>query len=316
MKLSDRPQYDDGGVLLPPQHARHRHDRKDGWYIEDMDAFHKYFTHMNPKRSEDEVCLLDELDVTAVLEYLERRNRQHPENKATIFHAVLTAVAKLIYQRPALNRFVSGRRFYQRKQLVLSFVAKKRFADDAEEALMMLRPQVGDDINTLTAKVVGDVRQARTEADKGEGYGADKALETVGRFPRWLMMLVMWFFRKLDFYGLFPASFTEVDPNFSTVLLSNLGSIKCPAPYHHLSNFGTCSIMLTIGTIHKAQRLDALGQAHVRDVVDFGITLDERIGDGFYFSKCVRLLQYILDHPETLQEPVGRPVPEDFQLHG
>ena len=44
------------------------------------------------------------------------------------------------------------------------------------------------------------------------------------------------------------------------------------------------------------------GKVEIRDIVDFGINLDERIGDGVYFSKSVNLLDYIITHPETLEE--------------
>ncbi len=315
MKIAEKPQYDAAGVLIPESHKHHRHDRKDGWYIEDMDSFHKYFIHMSPNRADNEVCLLDELDITRVIDYLAAKNATHPEYKITIFHVIITALAKVIYQRPDLNRFISGRRFYQRKKMVLSFVAKKKFADEAEEAMMMLRPKVDDNLESLTKKIVGDISQARKNASDGADYGADKALDMVGRLPRWLMMLVMFIFRRLDFHGLFPESFTSVDPNFSTVLLSNLGSIKCSAPYHHISNFGSCSVMLAIGTMHKDTCVKEDDEIGIRSVLDFGITLDERISDGFYFSKCIKLMQYILDNPALLDEPIGKPVAEEFVLH-
>jgi hypothetical protein len=35
---------------------------------------------------------------------------------------------------------------------------------------------------------------------------------------------------------------------------------------------------------------------------EFGINLDERIADGYYFAKCVKVLQHYFDHPELLEE--------------
>ena len=282
---------------------KHRLDRVDGYYIEDMDSFHKYFAHLNPDRIGCEVCLLSTLDCTEALKLMDEQRKLNPDMHITFFHLILTAMAKMVYNRPKMNRFVSGRRFYQRKDIILSFVAKKKFSDDGEEAMMMLKPKEDDNLLSLSRKVSGEVKEAKK--DTGEQYGADKALDTVAKFPRWLMKIVMGVFRIMDNNGLFPKSFMDVDPNFSTILLSNLGSIKCKSVYHHLSNFGTNSIILTIGTIHKEEKIMDDGSKQIRDVVDFGITIDERIGDGFYFSKCMKLVQYIFDNPQLLLDPVS-----------
>lgn len=285
------------------ENRKHWLDRPDGYYIPDMDSFHKYFVHVNPKRTDCEVCMLSSLDVTEVMKYLAEKNASGLDYKMTFFHIMLTAVAKTIYNREKMNRFVAGRRFYQRKDIVLSFVAKKKFLDTAEEAMMMLKINPDDNLDSIARRVVSFVSEARNEA--GEQYGADAALDTVAKFPKLLMMFVMFIFRFLDRHGWFPKSFMDVDPNYSTVLLSNLGSIKCDAVYHHLSNFGTNSILLTIGTIHKEKRLMDDGSEQIRDVVNFGLTLDERIGDGFYFAKCMKVVQYIFSDPRRLEEAVS-----------
>jgi hypothetical protein len=47
------------------------------------------------------------------------------------------------------------------------------------------------------------------------------------------------------------------------------------------------------------------GKDEIRKVVDYGINLDERIADGFYFIKCVHLIQHIYNNPELLEGKVG-----------
>ena len=56
-----------------------------------------------------------------------------------------------------------------------------------------------------------------------------------------------------------PAVLKEDDPNFASVFLTNLGSIQCPSVYHHLNNYGTNSIMIAIGTMHKVEKIAADG---------------------------------------------------------
>jgi hypothetical protein len=109
----------------------------------------------------------------------------------------------------------------------------------------------------------------------------------------------------MDFWGKNPKFLTDGDPNYSSILVSNLGSIKCPAVYHHLNNYGTNSIMVTIGTLHKEEILMEDGHKEIRDVIHLGATLDERIADGFYFARSLKLIRHIFAHPELLEKPLG-----------
>ena len=129
-------------------------------------------------------------------------------------------------------------------------------------------------------------------------------MDTLAHLPRLLRMFVIHLAHFMDFWGIEPKALTESDTNFASVLVSNLGSIRCPSVYHHLNNYGTTSIVITIGTIHKVSTLQPDGSVLTRDVVDIGATLDERIADGFYFAKSLKLFQYMSSHPELLDQPL------------
>ena len=107
-----------------------------------------------------------------------------------------------------------------------------------------------------------------------------------------------------------PKALTDGDTDYSTVILSNLGSIKCGAAYHHLNNYGTNSIVATIGTMHNAVIYDDNNTPLLRDVVDIHICIDERIADGFYFARSIKLIKYLLEHPEEMDEPIGNELSE------
>ena len=55
------------------------------------------------------------------------------------------------------------------------------------------------------------------------------------------------------------------------------------------------------------------GHKEIRDVVDIGCTLDERIADGFFFVRCLKLVKHIFAHPELLDQPIGEPSGFDFK---
>lgn len=290
---------------------RHFGDRKDGRWVKDVPGLQTIMCHLMPKRTDCEVYLHDTIDVTELLKFLEKKNEEHPEYKTTLFHCVVAGLARMVNERPKMNRFIQGRRMYERNEISLSFVCKRRFTDHAEEALMVLVPKQTDSIDEISRKIVGDVKETRkSESSTG---GVDALMDTLAKLPRPILAAVVGFIRFLDYWGVNFQSIMEGDPNYTTILLSNLGSIKCPSVYHHLNNYGTNSIMVTIGTIHKEEVVTEDGRREVRDVVDIGATLDERIADGFYFARSLKLIKHICANPELLEKPIGEPSGFEYQ---
>ena len=63
--------------------------------------------------------------------------------------------------------------------------------------------------------------------------------------------------------------------------------------------------MVTIGAWKKQPILMDDGSTQVRTVVDIGVTLDERIADGFYFARSLRLIHHICANPQILDLPLA-----------
>lgn len=53
---------------------------------------------------------------------------------------------------------------------------------------------------------------------------------------------------------------------------------------------------------------DEEGRTEMKETLDLGLTLDERIADGYYYSKTVKLVKYLLQNPELLELPAGEKV--------
>ena len=287
---------------------RKRGDRRDGIWLKELDGMHLIMPHLMPKRTEAEVYLKEQIDVTELVKYLEKKNAENREYKTTPFHVFVAAIAKTVRFRPYLNRFISGKRFYQRKFVSISFVVKQKFEDKAEEMLLIMKTKPEDTLKDISKRILGNSEKLRKEATTDVNDIMDK----VGHMPRFLIRFFFMLVRFVDFHGWMPEVITSGDPNFSTVLVSNLGSIKCDAAYHHLNNYGTNSIMITIGEIHKAAVVNEKGEVEVRDVVNFGCTVDERIADGFYFARSVRFIKYLVAHPEMLEQRIDTEVDYEF----
>ena len=277
--------------------GKKRGDRKDGRWIRDIDGFHFIMPYLMPNRCDSEVYIEELIDVTEMVKYIEAHNSVNKEFRLTPFHVITAAVGKIIYHRPYLNRFVAGRRLYQRNKITLAFVVKRRFNDEAEESLLVTEIKEDTTLEQISRRIAGDAQTIRKEG----GNDINDLLDKLSKLPRWLMRLAMCVFRFLDFHGWMPESICRGDSNYASVLLSNLGSIKCNAVYHHLNNYGTNSIVITIGRIHKELMADDDGNTSVRDVVAIGVTADERIADGFYFARSIRMLEEILRDPQQLE---------------
>ena len=281
--------------------SRKRGDRKDGVWLKELDGFHYIMPYLMPSRCDAEVYIEKQLDVTQLMKFLEEKNAPGAPHKTTIFHVFVTAVAKVLCERLLLNRFVAGKRLYLRNKKTMAFVVRRQFTDSAEESLMVMEVYGGTTLEKVSRQILGDADKIR----KADGNDINDLLDKLKKLPRWLMRFIMCIFRFLDFHGRMPESICRGDSNYATVLLSNLGSIGSDAAYHHLNDYGTNSIVITIGKLHKAPVEDEEGNVTMRSVINIGVTADERIADGFYFARSIQLLEDILQRPEQLELPIG-----------
>lgn len=273
-------------------------NRRDGKLVKNIGSMNVLMPYILPKRQDSEVYINQKLDVTELVKYVEKKKKENPDVKLTYFHVFVTAIGKVIYNRPLLNRFVVNKRYYDRNEVSISFVAKTEFNDESQELMSTVIVEKNDTLDSIRDKITKKVTKVRNNSNNS----TDKAIELVGKLPKFIRDIAMKIFMYLDKHDLLPKSMCEDNLYYSTVLVSNLGSIDCGAIYHHLTDFGTNSIVITIGDIHKEKIINKEGKEEIRDICEFGVCLDERIADGFYFIKSVKLLEEIFNNPKLLEE--------------
>ena len=284
-------------------------DRKDGIWLRDLDAMHSFTPYLYPNRADNEAFIRDTFDLTEVEAYLAKKNAEGPEMPYKLFHVILAAVVRAVTLRPKMNRFIQGYRTYQRRELTTAFVVKKQFADEAHEALAYLSFTPDDTIDTIHSRILQEISSCRSEKLDNSTAGMDM----LSKFPRFILRIIMWILHKLDFYGRVPNFLIKTDPNYASVFFSNLGSIGLQAGYHHLCNWGTNSLFITIGEVQKRPVYQPDGSYEMRNTVEIGLTVDERIADGYYYSGTVRLLKHLMEHPDLLEQTSGTPVDCDLR---
>ena len=75
-----------------------------------------------------------------------------------------------------------------------------------------------------------------------------------------------------------------------------------------MTNWGTNSVFCAIGMMKKRPFYDDNGNVEMRMSVDLGMTIDERIADGYYYAKTMRLLKTLLENPQLLELPFNEEV--------
>ena len=279
-------------------------DRKDGRLLRELDSLHFVTGVIYPNRCDNEAFISETIDLTNINEYLKNKNYEGIEYKYNLFQIIVTAMLKVITTRSKLNRFIVNGNFYQRNEVSCSFVIKKEFADGGAEALAVIHAKDNDNIDTIHNQIYSQIKSGRSEKKDASTEGMD-FFNKIPRFvSKGLLHFVMW----LDKHGWVPASLIETDPYYTSCVLSNLGSVKMKSGYHHLTNWGTCSIMLLIGQIRKRPFYDDDGNVRMVESVDIGLTIDERLADGYYYSKTIQLLKHLLENPELLEEDLNKKV--------
>lgn len=269
-------------------------DRKDGYRVKDIHGSNKILIDFKPNRVDAAVYMNETLDVTKFVERMDELKKDNPD--LTYFHGLCFLIAKLIYSRPYLNRFVADRKMYMHKDVSLAFTAKAEFEDESIEYLSVIKFKDDDRLEDVSRFIKKKVDIVRSNRHSG---GANSAVDIVGKLPTGIRAVVVGILKWMDKKGILPSAIIEDNLYYSSMILSNLGTFKTSGIYHNLTNFGTSSSLVTIGEIKK------VGDKYLMNI---GATLDERIADGFYMCKALKLFEKMLTEPEHLDEVVSEVV--------
>ena len=225
-----------------------------------------------------------------------RKHKDSPYNMS--FMTILAAAyVRSVHYHPALNYFVMGNRIYKHKDLTISLVVLKEGGDSApQEALAKMTFDPSDTIFQVAETIDREVMLAK-KAD--EVNGTANFAGTLLRIPV-LPTLVVWAARIMDRLGILPKFINKLSPFHCSFFITNMMSIGLPSIYHHLYNFGTCSIFMSLGKPER-QLATVGGNIARKLMLPMGIVTDERVcGGADYALGMHRFLNY-MKHPELLE---------------
>lgn len=268
-------------------------DRRDAYRVRDINGFQYVLFDFKPGRCDSAVYMNVDIDVTEFVKFIKELKKEH--EGLTFYHGFVAVMAKVLYSRPFMNRFVANRKMWMHKDVSLASSIKEEFEDESVECLMVIPVGENDtlfDISRITKEKVDKIR------NKQRG-GIDGTADFLGKIPGFVRIPIIGLLKWLDKHGWLPKSLMDDNIYYSSAILSNLGTFKTNGIYHNLTNFGTSSSLITFGEVREKDG---------KYFMNLGATIDERIADGFYFCKALKLIEYIYAHPELLLEPAGKHV--------
>ncbi len=274
--------------------------RADGKRIKGIDPIQKIMPHIMSERSDSQNMCKYDIDCGPLDAYI-KEQRNNGLN-ITYMHLVIASIVRLVALRPRLNRFIMNGRIYKRSEILVSFVVKKALSDNATDSLVKLKFTGKESLRKIIEMVDEAIQKNNKVSEKN---GTDKLARVLTFTPNFLIKFLVGFIKFLDKHGMLPKAIINLSPFHTTFFVTNLKSIKCVYIYHHLYNFGTTGLFVSMGKEEVVPAFDKDGNVIKKKVMTLGINTDERFCDGFYFAKTLRMWKRIMENPHVLMEELG-----------
>lgn len=279
-----------GALLLLVVLAHFKTSRPDGVPLKGVHPYRAMMPYIMKGRNESIVYMDGYIRAEKLLDYLEEAG---PAFGANITHCVVGAASIGLAENPSMNLFVSGRRLYRRKDRVVTFSVKRKKKDKAAKIGIIKMAMVeGETFRQFCDKVNGKIGVERSDTKTG----MDKELSLFGYLPRTGLRLGVTIFKWLDYVGLLPASFIKGDGMYCSAFVANLGSLNMRAAFHHLYEWGNCSVFICVGRIDDTPIVED-GKIVPAKLLHIRYGYDERIDDGLSSRFGMDSVQRCLEDP-------------------
>ncbi len=273
-------------------------DRYDGWRIRNVDALFNVIPFILRSRLDSQNMFEESIPLEPLERFVRRLREEMPE--VSYMHVFIAALVRIIALRPYLNRFIVWNKVYARNNITLSLAIKRSMTDKGEETVVKIEFEPTDTIQDVARRISEAVNSNKME---GAVNTADKISKFMGYIPAFIMRFVIWVIRSLDNIGCLPRFMFDASPWHASMFLTNMGSLGIGPIYHHLYEFGTCSIFMAMGNKTRIHTVSETGEREVRRFIGLKINIDERICDGLYFATSIKQFRHILAKPDVLLTP-------------
>lgn len=274
-------------------------DRSDGRLLRSIDPMYKIAPYIMKTKNDANNAYADNVEISEVEKFL-RRKRAEGYPGMGMLHVFVASYLRVVSQKPELNRFVSGQKLFARHNIEVVMMVKKEMSTTSGETSIKVILDRRDTISEIYHKINKEVEKIKSNSGLSD---TDDISNLLARFPRFMLRLIFAAFRSLDYYGILPKSLVDSSLFHGSMFVTDLGSLGIQPVTHHLYNFGNIPLFLAFGAKRRVNELNSDGTVAEKRYIDYILTIDDRISDGFYFAQVCKYLKSFMRHPQQLDFP-------------
>lgn len=269
--------------------------RADGKLLKNVDPMYKIAAFVMNKRIDAMNSITINIPLGPIQHYinLKRGKGIYISHMAVVIAAYLRVTAEF----PMLNRFIVNCKPYARNEFCVGMVVLKAGQVDhgtMSKMYFKLDNTIFDVNNTINKYV----EENRNSPEKN---GTERFIRILLKIPGILRIAVA-LVKFLDKHGMLPKKVIDMSPFHCSMSISNLASIRTNHIMHHVYEFGTTSVFMTMGKSVEIPKRKEESIIHDK-CMPIGIVMDERICSGAYFALAFKRFKRYIKNPELLELP-------------
>lgn len=266
--------------------------RADGRRVKNANPMYTVAAYIMNQRNDAMNMIEEFIPVEPIQNYMRvRRGEGRPVSHLAV---VMAAYIRTVAEYPELNRFVVNKRIYARNELAVGMVVLK--PGETDGTMNKIYFELEDDVFTVQKRIDEYVAANR---ESGDTNSTDQLITILLKIPG-LVNFGVGVFKLMDRYGLLPKSIIKASPFHTSLVITNLASIRTNHIYHHIYNFGTTSMIIAMGNLREIPTRTKNGVEFVR-CMPLGVVMDERICTGSYYARAFAKMRKYLNDPTLLE---------------
>ena len=207
--------------------------RKDGQIDKSVDIFERIMPIIMKERNDALVYIKKEVPLDGMNEYIKKKKQEGID--ISHMEIIFTALARVLKEKPKINRFVMSGEMYKRNDIEIAVVVKPKLEEDVKESVVKFKFKGSEKIEEISKRVKEEVTKIRNNTNNNTEDFVDK----LKNIPTIVLKIAINTLMFLDKINILPKSIIDLSPFHSSVFVTNVGSIGLDAIYHHIYNFGT-----------------------------------------------------------------------------
>lgn len=279
--------------------------RSDGKKLKRVDPILRFTSYIMKRRYDAQVEMQKDIHCEAMDEFIKQKLEQGI--KYNYMHIVIAGIVRMYALRPKLNRFIMSGRIYHRNKIYICFAMKKKLSDDSDETTIKLAFDGTESLEQIKNMI--DTEIANNSGPQTENK-TDKLAKGFLKLPHFILNPTIGFLKSLDKVGMLPKLVIALSPFHTSCFLTNMKSIGTNDVFHHLYDFGTTGLFVGMGKEKFEPCVDKYGNIQVGKILKLGLVIDERICDGFYYARSVKVATKHIENPSLLEQPLDHIEPD------